>query len=538
MDKFIQLSKNIKAEYILPNLGDIVFILILYLLLYLKPDMLFTDGSTGWHLVTGNYILQHNCVPHTDLMSYTFPDKPWVAYEWLCDVFMAILTRLGGLNLLYVAVTITIASIILFLYNRCRQKGCNFVIALILTICGALLSSIHWLARPHLFTFLGVIIFVTQLDRFYEGLLSGKKLLIYLFAYMLIWTNTHPGFLLGLALIILYLFSSIISFIFLKQNTETDKLIMSKKKISTLFLACWLTCLASLCSPYGLKLYSYISHYLFKTQAVIVATDEFQSPVFHGAFQPSILELLFAATFLGLIITRSRINLPNILVYLMFAHLSLSAQRNMALFVFANLPFIAYLFANTKLDLPDGTIYAQLKQVWQFCLNKFTQINNRFTENEKNCSYHLLPIIISILLIVIALNGGKVFGLTVLNADFADNKPNKTLALIKEMRLDPKHGFSMDNWGGVIRYKINYPVFIDDRADFYGEEFYIEYGKIFLANPGWQKLLDKYKIEWVLLPPKSRLIEELKEDKHWQIKGKDSAAILMVKESSAHNQNE
>ncbi len=57
------------------------------------PDMLFGDGSTGWHIVSGNYILRHHNIPHTDIMSYTFADKALVAYEWLSDVFMAALVN-------------------------------------------------------------------------------------------------------------------------------------------------------------------------------------------------------------------------------------------------------------------------------------------------------------------------------------------------------------------------------------------------------------------------------------------------------------
>ncbi len=60
----------------------------------------------------------------------------------------------------------------------------------------------------------------------------------------------------------------------------------------------------------------------------------------------------------------------------------------------------------------------------------------------------------------------------------------------------------MDNWGGIIRYKIDYPVFIDDRADFYGEAFYIEYAKILQASPGWQSLLKKHQIEWIFIAKK------------------------------------
>src|ERR1700733_7638338 len=106
----------------LPDLADIIFLLLLQLILYLKQDFIFSDGSTGWHLVCGNFILDQHAIPKTDLFSYTFPGKSWVAYEWLSDLLMAALTRLGGLNLLAVAVSSAIALLFSLLYLQCRKN--------------------------------------------------------------------------------------------------------------------------------------------------------------------------------------------------------------------------------------------------------------------------------------------------------------------------------------------------------------------------------------------------------------------------------
>jgi len=520
-------------RYFLPDIADIIFFFVIWLILYLKENMLLADGSTGWHIVTGNYILQHHNIPHTDIISYTFPNKPWVAYEWFSDVIMAILVKIGGLNLLYVSTSIVIAYLILLLYLACRENKSNFIFATFITMIGAFLSAIHWLARPHLFTFFGVFIFVTQLQKYYRGLLSRKKLLLYLSLYMLIWVNSHPAFLLGFIIIGIYLFSVIIELVFLKNNANArDKKIGKKEQIATFFYALILTSVTSLVTPYGIQLYSYIGHYLFKTNAVIAATDEFQSPVFHGAWQPGILELLFALSIMGLIITRSKIALPDLLTYLLFAHLSLSAQRNMALFVIATLPIIARIYASTKFDSPSGEIYSKLRKNWQSLIISLEKFNNGFTQNEKLCSYHFLPFLVSLFLIVVACSGGKVFGHSLIDADFCKStKPSKNLALVKELKLAPDHGLSFDNWGGLIRFKINYPVFIDDRADFYGQDFYMEYWKIFGTSLGWQDILKKHQINWILMPKNCRLIEELKADSNWQVKGEDDGSTLVVRKS-------
>ena len=42
---------------------------------------------------TGEYILTHHAVPHHDLYSFSKPDAPWYAWEWLTDVIDGSLHR-------------------------------------------------------------------------------------------------------------------------------------------------------------------------------------------------------------------------------------------------------------------------------------------------------------------------------------------------------------------------------------------------------------------------------------------------------------
>ncbi len=539
MNKLINNNGSELKRSFLPDVGDIIFLVILWLILCLRKNILLTDGSTGWHIVTGNYILQHHQIPHIDIMSHTFVNKAWVAYEWLSDLVMACLVNIGGLNLLTVVIACAISFLILLLYSRCRENNCNFLFAVFLTIVGACVSAIHWLARPHIWTFFGVFIFVTQLDRYYHGLISKTKLTIYLTLYMLLWANTHPAFPLGLAIIGIYLVSSLSDFLFLNTTNslakpETKGLLNDKlgqiRFLSGLLI---LNIVASLCNPYGYHLYQYICTYLFQTNAVIAATDEFLSPIFHGDVQPLMLEMLFASAIIGLNITKRKMILPDLLVYLLFAHLSLSAQRNMALYVIATIPIIARLYGDTEFEPLTGSLYKMLQPTWQFIVDKANTLNQSFTETERQCSYHLLPILVSLVLIVIAINGGKAFGFQILDASFDKySKPSTTLNTIKRLNLSAYHGLALDNWGGILRYQLNYPVFIDDRADFYGQEFYMNYGKMILTSAGWQNLLTKYKIDWVLLPKNTRLIAELKTNPEWKIADEDTASCLMVRKET------
>ena len=59
-------------------------------------------------------------------------------------------------------------------------------------------SAIHWLARPHLFTLLFTVIFYSILERVKDG---QVRLLWCLPALMVVWTNVHGGFFVGIILV-------------------------------------------------------------------------------------------------------------------------------------------------------------------------------------------------------------------------------------------------------------------------------------------------------------------------------------------------
>ncbi len=67
-------------------------------------------------------------------------------------------------------------------------------------------SSIHWLARPHLFTLFFVVLFYAALEHVREGRtrLAGIPYLAILPAATVLWTNLHGGFFVGILMIAAY----------------------------------------------------------------------------------------------------------------------------------------------------------------------------------------------------------------------------------------------------------------------------------------------------------------------------------------------
>jgi hypothetical protein len=514
----------------LPDLSDILFILVLQIMLFSRPEFLFSDCSIGRHIVCGNFIMTKHLIPHADILSYSFAGKPWIDSEWLADLITASLVHWGGLNLLNVVASSSIAFLILLLYSRCRATGCNFLFVVILTVIGALASSIHWLARPHLFSFFGVYIFSTMLDNFYKGTISGAKLALILSLSMLCWANLHPGFLLGFGILGIYLFSCIVQFLFLESPALKQ---IALRRVKWLTFATLATFASSLCNPYFIQLY--ISTFeVLQHRSILYGYNEYLSPIFHADVQTGALALLFAFLTIGLAITRCPLSFPQLVMSLSFACLSLFSVRNMPLFVIVILPLLAQLFSKTIFaeEQDQRGIFSLLDSHIQGALRYLRNLNTKFSENELLCCLHLLPIFTVVFLVLVSLNGGKAFGQEIIDTTFSLEKPTTTLKAIQSLKLNPQTGFNFDSWGGYLNYRLGIPTFIDDRSEYYGESFFITYDTLLNALPGWQELLNKYGIKWVLIPNNSRFGCALQQRLNWKLAAKDDVASLYVETSS------
>ena len=177
----------------LPSLTDIAFLMPL-MFIFFRLDgarTLLGDGDTGWHVRTGEWILAHHQVPHTDLFSFSRPGAPWFAWEWLWDVLFAMLHQRWGMAAVVLASLVVICFTSVALFRLVRRKCKNGLVAIAVTLLATGGCSVHWLARPHLFTLLFFVITLHITERATEG---RTRLLAWLVPLTLLWTNLHGGF--------------------------------------------------------------------------------------------------------------------------------------------------------------------------------------------------------------------------------------------------------------------------------------------------------------------------------------------------------
>jgi hypothetical protein len=89
--------------------------------------------------------------------------------------------------------------------------------------------------------------------------------------------------------------------------------------------------------------------------------------------------------------------------------------------------------------------------------------------------------------------------------------------------------FSTDAWGGYLIYRM-YPerkVVVDDRHDLYGSGRIRQYMTLTRAEPGWQSVLESWKIRTALLPTDSTLANLLRElPQDWRVAYEDKVAVV------------
>ena len=157
---------------------------------------IFNDGDVSWHIATGEWILDHRAIPHTDPFSFTWAGKPWVPIEWLAEVIYAAAYRLAGYS--GVAAVVTAALIALHgvvFFNAVRFiRPWNAVGALVLM---DLVLIPMMLARPHLLAWVLVALWTWIMLRSRE---REKAPPLAAALLMIVWANLHGSFAIGLVI--------------------------------------------------------------------------------------------------------------------------------------------------------------------------------------------------------------------------------------------------------------------------------------------------------------------------------------------------
>jgi hypothetical protein len=497
----------------MPSLTDLAFLMPL-VFIFAKLDGIRTllgDGDTGWHIRIGEWILAHGRVPRSDIFSFSMPNAPFYAWEWLWDMSFAWLHQHGGLALV-VLVSMTLLSLTFALLFRLVLRNCgNRLIAIAVTMLATAASSIHWLARPHLVTFLFVVIFLDRLERVRESETSWRSL-AWLPVLMVVWTNLHGGFFVGLLLLACYAAGEALS------GLVEGKGIPRK---AVWFAWAGVACaLATLLNPYFYQLHVHLVRY-FTESYHLEAISEFQTMSFHDTmarYFEAMMLLAAVAAFWNL--TRKRFYAVFLLIG--WIHLALIAGRNIAIFALVAAPLVAEALERFVAALPGR---ADLAEWLRGAARGFQSYAAEIGEVDVMPRAH---VICGLALAVMAAVAYAPAPPAMFRSDY-DPKRYPAGAIEHLRGGEFSHSvFTQDEWGDYMIYRM-YPatkVFVDGRSDFYGEKFGRKYLDVLNVKYDWERTLLDYGIDTILMPPDAALTGALKESPRWCLVYDDQVALI------------
>lgn len=465
------------------------------------------DGDMPRHVTMGEHMLRSGWIER-DPFSFTKEGEPFLAYEWASQILYALFHRLGGIAGVAIGAGLVIASAYALTVLFLRRHRVDPLLAYLIGMTAAVLGSVHWLARPHLFTLVGIalLLFLVEPPGSRDGVGApfGRRR-VWLFAPLfIVWPNLHPGFIIGFAILAIYLAGDLV-----EAWSGTDRpLWLGRAKYHTAGLGIGLA--ASLVNPQTIQLHTHIVS-LLGNSYLIDRTGEFTSPDFH-VLHGKLFLLVIAAIVGVLALSARRLSTPRLFLLLFMLASALFARRNIPLFGLAVLPVLAL----------------ELDAAWRnLSVRGFNHVRRVFHEGESVAAPGRWFGAFAVMMILLAAGNGRIGGFQAVPRAFdVDVFPVEAVDWAKRAGINGRvyHAFT---WGGYFLYAWpGQKIFIDGLTDFFGESLTRDYLAISRLEHGWDRKLDAYEITLAVIPTDGALAYALARGGWRELYRDDTAVIL------------
>lgn len=451
---------------------------------------LLADADTYWHLAAGRWIIERGMVPTTDPFSHSMPQAPWTAHEWLSEVVLALVHEVagwGGLVFLTAAIfAFTLACVLRFLLARMEP-----VHALMVTAIAASMMLSHLAARPHVLMWPLLAIWVGSLTNAGE---KGDGPPWILLPLMTLWANLHGSFMLGLAL---------------AGGLAVDALLHSSRTLRRAAAVRWiafvaLAALAAAVTPWGLHGLWYPLE-LTSMNVALSVIGEWRSPNFQK-LHPLELWLLIVLA----LACAGRMRLPwlRLILVLGLVHLALKHHRHASVLGLVS-PFLmaASLGAQLRAAGGKGGDVELLDRIFLAL------------------ALPARPLALAAVMSLGILMGSEAVRSERFMPAIARTPEAAVLAAFAAGASGPV--FNAYDFGGYLIHE-GIPVFIDGRADMYGDALMLRYMEAVHLTDSEKlpKLLADYRIGWTLFEPGTPALALLDRLPGWRRVHEDAVAVV------------
>jgi hypothetical protein len=457
-----------------------------YLFFLYIGDTLLQDSDSFWQIKIGQWMLDQQALPYTDIYSFTRFGQPWISTSWLSQVLFAFSYTQWGWAGPVILTTVAIAlaaAIFVYLLDAHLELPRSVLFAML----ALLLSLHHLLARPHI---LALPIMVAWVGLLMAAADRRSAPSWFWLPLMALWANLHGGFVLGLALIGPIALEAV-------EHAEPGRRL-------SLFLRWVLFGIAALIA-------SCVTAYGWRTllgATNILSLGELLSVIFEWmpanfasftAFEGALLGLIAIGFYRGLVLSAPRIFLILFLTWSALTHV-----RSIEAFAF----LVPLVLAKPLGGLSPRREPDARNETWPgryvTVLGALTVVAAAWTSTSIYMGHHR-------------------FAFTMAQT------PVAAVDLLQQRKA--QRIFNAYQFGGYLISR-DVPVFVDGRAELYGEKFVMDF---FKATEGKQpnilpRLLDEYKIDATLLvadAPGTQILDHLK---GWKRLYADDVAVIHVRD--------
>jgi hypothetical protein len=456
-----------------------------------------TDPDIGWHLRTGEWILQHHAVPHADPFSRVTGGSPWQAYSWLFDLILLkayAWMNLRGILIFTAAMMTLIAAAI---YHMTSRLQADFTQRAALTVALMFCVSRMGTPRPWLFT---ILFFAIEMDILMHSRREGRsRELIWLVPLFAIWANVHIQFVDGLLVLGIAAAEPLIA-----RWWKSDTHCASARNLWLVFGAC----AAAVClNPYGPGIYK-IAWQMGSQAGVLDTVSEMQALPFRT---PGDFVLLFLALAAAGVLFRYRQLAPfETLMLALAAVLSFRSRRDLwVIAITAGAILAAGLPARAEKE------DRKKPHAWTILLSAATAMA-----------------VFAASVLLLHVNNGR------LQKILAENMPVRAVEVVKERHYSGAV-FNTYDWGGFLIWNLREPVSIDGRAALYGDQAIVRSRDTWAGGAKWSADPDLRSAGVVIAPDGAALTQLLRADTRFDLAYEDKvAAVFVVRQdakSSAQN---
>lgn len=435
------------------------------------------DVDIWWHLRNAQYLFAHHSLPNFDTYSFTVAGHPWMNPEWLAEIPYYLAWRAFGLEGIEILMILVLECIFLGVLYVCYERTGHIKASILACWIALALGTINFGPRTVLFGYVDLMILLAILERFR---LKGRAPLWLIPPLFCLWINTHGSWCLGLIVLAVFTACGFVEGEWGAIQAKRWSSRQSRQLLATLGASC----VALFANPYGYGLVLYPLDFAIHQRLNVGSISEWASVDFHEPRGILVLVLL-AGLFVSALATRHRWRLSDLVLVLIAFCGGLSHER---LLFFAGIimaPVVAELLEAVPRYRPE---------IDKPLLNAL--------------------IILGITAFVV----WRFPGPTQLQKQVAEQFPTEILPYMESHQLLQGRVLNCYEWGGYLGWTDpELKVFVDSRVDIFENAGVFKDYLDLVAFHHPLRVLDKYRIDYVLFPSQSPLTYLLERNPHWKV---------------------